>query len=380
MDYPIAYFVVALFLCVQGIFGNSQILRGNYQKIGGIEIVWQSPTTTITGVVFLAHGCAHSATDWFPQSDSCRGCIGLPVEMDIVERFLTQGYVVFATSSIERVRKCWNDDDIPNTATAVNHIYKTLHLNILETPLFALGASSGGYFVSLFGQHAPSFNLKVSAICMQISGLYDADPATPPVIFVHMAKDRQLAHHIMSLAQQLVRKGVPAEHYPCRPKTVTPEYFTSWKVLTHSEASNFTTALQAADMVSPVSHLLTVDPLTREWVQIAKDSIPNFYPDRDALVNDISPMFELMKLAWAAHEITNDFLHETLDFFKRNTNINTVLSTTSLVETQSQGPEHENHYQQQQQQDLQHGVSDSNRVAHHPRGKKQKKPRQYAFD
>lgn len=44
--------------------------------------------------------------------------------------------------------------------------------------------------------------------------------------------------------------------------------------------------------------------------------MPDLYPKRDPLVNDISPLYELMKLAWAVHEITNEHLDKVIKFRK----------------------------------------------------------------
>ena len=51
-----------------------------------VEYVYQIPTSSAKpkGVVFLAHGCQHSSTDFWPKSDTCSSCIGLPVERAIV--------------------------------------------------------------------------------------------------------------------------------------------------------------------------------------------------------------------------------------------------------------------------------------------------------
>mmetsp|Transcript_38106 Transcript_38106/g.38792 ORF Transcript_38106/g.38792 Transcript_38106/m.38792 type:complete len:355 (+) Transcript_38106:77-1141(+) len=292
------------------------ILSGKHQKVGAIDVIWQTSTSEPVGVIFLAHGCAHSATDWFPQSISCPTCIGLPVEMTIVSEVLKRGYVAVASSSIDRMKKCWTNNDVQHVASVLEHIYSTLKLDKYKVPLYGLGASSGGYFVSMFSNQASQFGFKVSAICMQISALFTPDPTTPPVIFVHMAKDRLLAIHINDLVDKLVKLGVPAEQYPCRPKVITDTYFYDhYHALSLSESLSLVHQLKDVGMISKSSGLLSVDPLLRDWVPHAEKALPGH---TDPLINDISPVFELMKLAWAEHEITSDFLTETFDFFRRN--------------------------------------------------------------
>lgn len=206
-------------------YSSSEELSGKYVKVGEVEVVWQSHTSSPIGFIFAAHGCAHSSTDWFPKTQSCPTCIGLPVEVSITKQVLKHGYVIVAVSSIDRFSKCWTEEDVSHTAFAVKHVYKELKLDNKDIPLFALGASSGGYFVGLFGKSASQFGLHVSAIAIQISALMAADPGVSPVVFVHMAKDRALAVHIGKLVRDLVQKGVPAQHFPCRAKRIDDLYF-----------------------------------------------------------------------------------------------------------------------------------------------------------
>lgn len=45
------------------------------QAVEGVEVVWQGVPNP-KGILMLFHGCRHSATDYFPQSDSCPHCLG----------------------------------------------------------------------------------------------------------------------------------------------------------------------------------------------------------------------------------------------------------------------------------------------------------------
>ena len=44
--------------------------------------------------------------------------------------------------------------------------------------------------------------------------------------------------------------------------------------------------------------------------QVCREALPQLTSARDPLVNDVSAIYELMKLAWAMHEITPDFINE----------------------------------------------------------------------
>ncbi|KAG2425049.1 hypothetical protein HYH02_015098 [Chlamydomonas schloesseri] len=165
------------------------------QTIDGAEVVWQAPplaaaaatagsaiggsggsssssgsSSRVRGVVFIAHGCGHSAIDWWPQSESCPKCIGLPEEMNVTLHLLTRGYVAVAVSSADRTRsRCWQNPwaagggdwdyslgPLPVDWMQVKRVLDTLllHLGAAQAapappplPRYALGASSGGGFV-----------------------------------------------------------------------------------------------------------------------------------------------------------------------------------------------------------------------------------------
>ena len=48
-----------------------------------------------------------------------------------------------------------------------------------------------------------------------------------------------------------------------------------------------------------------------------KEVLPDIYPARDLLTNDVSPLYELMKLAWAVHEMTDEHIEEVREIFRR---------------------------------------------------------------
>ena len=44
------------------------------------------------GVVLMIHGCVHSGYNWWPQSESCPECRGLPEELSHTVQALRRGY------------------------------------------------------------------------------------------------------------------------------------------------------------------------------------------------------------------------------------------------------------------------------------------------
>ena len=46
------------------------------QVIEGVETVFESPSSP-KAVLLLFHGCRHSSTDWWPESQGCPACTGI---------------------------------------------------------------------------------------------------------------------------------------------------------------------------------------------------------------------------------------------------------------------------------------------------------------
>jgi len=94
---------------------KDQILDPHYEivkhqpKIPATEMVWQIPENC-KGVVLLAHGCSHRATDFWPFSTACQRCIGLPEEVYIVKVALSMGLAPVAVSS--HFKRCWSEGDV----------------------------------------------------------------------------------------------------------------------------------------------------------------------------------------------------------------------------------------------------------------------------
>ena len=78
------------------------------QNISELEVLWELPPSP-QGVLFVAHGCSHSGSDFWPKSGRCMHCLALPEEMRVREAALARGYAVVAVSSYNRETMCWHN-------------------------------------------------------------------------------------------------------------------------------------------------------------------------------------------------------------------------------------------------------------------------------
>lgn len=255
--------VLVFALCIWDV--KSTNLLGRYVNQDGVEYVYQLPGVKgVVGVVFLAHGCSHSSTDWWPQGSFCASCLGLPVELTLVRFALSLGYAVIAVSSSNRSHKCWMNTDRDRVSATLNIFYANNLQKDYSIPLYMVGASSGGAFVASLAQ-SNTLQAKVGAICVQINSA--RKPTAVPTLFVLMDRDEATLQDVREKAAA----GFFAEHRVllCRPKTVTPNYlFSMGAVRSEAASSAVHRALLRHGLLDRNTFFLLDDPRRSSWRQV----------------------------------------------------------------------------------------------------------------
>lgn len=171
-----------------------------------IELVWQRPRrpegAKPKGIVFLAHGCHHAAGDFFPASDRCVKCAGLPEEARVAAKALTRGYVVAAVSS---EKACWNTKagDARRVAAALERVKRRNPDLPNDAPVYAFGASSGGAFVA-----ALPFFADVDGVVAQIAGVgFPRDPRSNTAFFATPAELGEAVRESRRGREKILAKG-----------------------------------------------------------------------------------------------------------------------------------------------------------------------------
>lgn len=371
---------------------SDDVLQGTYvikdDLDGPLEYVYQYPPLSnldaSIGVLFIAHGCSHAATDFWPMFQySCPKCRGLPVEKAIVLEALTRDYIVVAATASDTSSRCWsNTADIPRIIRVIEAIREQIKLpdNI---PNFLIGASSGGSFVGALAvrmnQQAQSQqkpHLLVSGINIQISHIQREywkqsiveGGFMPAIHFVHMSRDSRTTGIIddfldkvknmknvlvvedidvnietesierineqftdsrwySKYTKQLAAKKRGKEIQPlvmlrsiAKPRAITPEMlvYRDYKVIPSYRLARHLVQSFTADHVIDKNGMLIHDPRSNEvnWRDTVYRAIPDAIKQHgDALIADQSPIAELMNVAFAQHEFTDEFIQHTLDFF-----------------------------------------------------------------
>ena len=189
----------------------------------------------MTGIVLLFHGCTHNGIDWFE----------LPEEKRIVKFLLDKKFIVISISSYDRIEsKCWDTRtrgdnrssiDVDRIVATIPILFKELeqkhNIECTTLPLYGIGASSGGDFVSILQNHITfhGINVMISPGNEQAwKALKEADDknsktqSPPRIAFVYMPNDThwaskdQINHNI-----QEYLTNVPVQTYQCRQIPVT---------------------------------------------------------------------------------------------------------------------------------------------------------------
>jgi hypothetical protein len=238
---------------------------GALARSNGVEYVYEIPVGgPVRGAVFVAHGCSHSSTDWWPAGQHCLPCIGLPVEGLIVQTALSLGYAIIAVSSPNRQHKCWMATDVRRISDVLNHFYADKLFGNYLLPLYMIGASSGGSFVAHLS-HSLALKPTVRAMCAQITSVRERSKV--PIIFVLMERDEGTLAHV----REKVANGYFAEHkiLLVGPRPVGPEYLHATGAVDSKDVSeNVHGALLERGFLDPSTLHLREDPRLSAWRQV----------------------------------------------------------------------------------------------------------------
>ena len=173
----------------------------------------------------------------------------------------------------------------------------------------------------------PRLGFKISSICVQIMALRGETPSAkthspiPPTLFVHMVKDQHISELIHNSIVRLKHENIPVEELKVQSKPITSTFFYDHgKVLNLEDSKKLHLAFIANNYIEKTTYELKDDPRQSQWRTIFRKTLPL---NDDNLIADLSPISELMNLAYGQHEITDEYLDETFAFFgKYSTSIN----------------------------------------------------------
>ena len=311
--------------------GSSSTTRNNYnilqrnaldektttvQKgwVDNVEYIWQFPVggrKAIVAILFVAHGCKHSATDWWPSSIVCPECLGLPEELAIVQNAREHGMIVVSVSSKDRLQKCWRKSDGPRVAKVLDQIHDSFGVHL---PIFGFGSSSGAEMVGYILPNAMSAldkdTLRLCGIISQNkvpNDHYDRDIPATYITLPHGGLATKLDDYVARK-----RKG-PTKLIHLPPSVIGPLYFYDRmpdKRLSMETSQQIYEQLSQAKLIDETGAVLK-DPKTKTkvWQPLLAPLVMN-----DTLIPDESAVFEIYNMAYGHHQTTRDGVNDALDW------------------------------------------------------------------
>jgi hypothetical protein len=309
------------------------------------NVLYQRPQSAPIGTLFVAHGCSHSATDWWPRSAACPTCLGLPEEVAIVRSALMRGYVVIAMSSTDRDSKCWSAKrDGPSVARVL-----TTETWAAARPLLAFGASSGGSFVGYLAPHVRAAGGTLAAIAVQIAALptsfierstspkgsatHSRGARFPAAVFLPMERDVRTLYAARACVKLLRSKARPATLLELSPHRITNDWFSSRiETMPKELATALVRILIDAKLVDAETRILADDPrrpqpsrrggATTTWRRAIADAnsvvATRIERSGDTLVADASPIAEVLNVAYGMHELSSSRFDEALTWMTKH--------------------------------------------------------------
>nr|XP_010916134.1 uncharacterized protein LOC105041037 [Elaeis guineensis] len=318
----LALFLVASTLLLYGIKGKRssqfdppKLKRNKFRTVAqfrpvvefsnGTDLIWQIPESP-KAVLFIAHGCNGRAANFWDRSPGCPYCVGFPEERLIVLHALDRRFAVLTVSSSG---KCWSFGKEKHVVQWISKWW--IEKNKLDKlPIVALGASSGGYFVS-----ALAAEMRYSSIVLMIAeGVFETmgvPEGYPPTLFVHMPKDQRRMKLIERNTEALRQKGVHVKEVRCLEFPLSPNFLSD-----RIPGLNQTMAVKLIQMFSKKGFIdengyMRKDGRATRWKQALRER--GFPLEKYELLNHIQ---EELNLAYGYHEMTSLQTDDIFDWFE----------------------------------------------------------------
>lgn len=286
------------------------------------------------GAVLFAHGCVHSGYNFWPESEACPECRGLPEEMSHTLQALRRGYAVIAISSLDRKTGCFSFwDDCFDVADIVTEWSDEWGLDKL--PLYGMGVSAGGAFILKLPRYLKLDGVVSEALGIDPNsgGFRDIPGQYPPAMFLSMQRDDK-QKELIKWNQEILRdRKAAAEIIEVYPRLVYPAYFSDRSPYYIDEAFSrkIWNGLLKIGMIDEEGNVLEDPRYTpRPWLKSLQEVVPELragktdsqgevatplWPEVTPEVN-VAGIWSLMNLAYAAHEIISDYVSVSLIWFE----------------------------------------------------------------
>ncbi|PRW44276.1 hypothetical protein C2E21_6653 [Chlorella sorokiniana] len=294
---------------------------------------YQVPKNPRATVVFI-HGCAHSGYNYFPQSEACDECRGLPEEMSHVLQALRRNYAVIAISSLDRKTGCFNYwEDFMDVKQIVEGWRQEWGME--DLPLYGVGISAGSAFLLKMPRYMRFDGLVSEALGVDPkSGGFDVVLGKyPPTVFISMERDAKQKEFIAQDVKIINKIGGPTKVIKVFARKIYPTYFSDRSPYYISEvlSAKIYQGLLKISMIDQQGNVLEDPRYTdRPWLKQLQKAVPDLAKDQTEAFNghtipqfpekgedvNLAGVWELVNLAYAEHEIISDYTTAAFMWFE----------------------------------------------------------------
>lgn len=271
-----------------------------FETLNGIQMGYFFPANHI-GVIFHFHGQGGSANLFFSNLE----------RRIFANEAVAEGYAVVSLDSADRTTRDWSTSndiatspDLQNVQAAIN-LFISRGLMTASTPKFAHGFSKGAGFSPRVSR---AFNFRATSMnCL--AGTPDIiNITTIPIIWNMAVNDGTIGqggvNQSVANYQNLVSRGIPAQHNKFLPSPLYPERF--WRItgLTADDSRAIQAAIRQKGFLDE-NNFLRADPDTSGWTAAVPVQYTSFMPQ----------LTDQMRICWTEHTFFSDYNRRVLDFF-----------------------------------------------------------------
>lgn len=309
---------------------DTLVLRPSKLAMCGRTHLFQIPDNP-KGTVAMLHGCARSATGFWPfDPHHAPDCTGFPEDVSHVQQALRMGYAVLVPDPQDTKTMCWSSRDMDDVLAIID-AFLTKHA-LKKKPLYVLGASSGGGLCMRLPKHLAyrKANFGIDGIINEVSTNTRPEdvltPKYPSVVWVVMERDTGSQEEARQYVRTVAKQGVEAGMAIAPTRKITPTHFHDRiQGITPAQSRQIVEGMKSIKMLdaegglrdNPKDHDKPGSPLAR-WPGRLKHEVP-IMSDTSKTLNLIfrkSPIWQALLAAWSQHEHVADYTTAALKWFE----------------------------------------------------------------
>lgn len=310
-----------------------------------VEVVTAAnPSPSARGIVLLLHACTHNALKFFSSSPECPDCVGLSEELRITRLVQQRGYIPIAVTAADTRSGCWSNNDLPRLKLVIQTVqseFKRLDTRRdLQLPVFAIGASSGGYMAAKVAAAGLADAALVMVMGLRQGLQQQLLQFKPPLYLAPMPRDEATWNKNRDNYKALVTAGytssqrndhsstntnrvrITLDETSCVSLPVTEDYLIERVPgMEKEDAIRIVMALQEEGHLGKENAMFIRDPTVSDWRNVLLAMDPDAGSEsvlwgRFPLARGRSPLAKAFHRAWAFHEYCSEAVIPAFEFFE----------------------------------------------------------------